>query len=55
MYALHEKKASVPSRAGGPAAAPAAEDPKCALVHTLQNDLSRMSVLLKRLDELLSA
>ena len=40
---------------GGPAAAPAAEDPKRALVHALQNDLSRMSVLLERLDELLSA
>ena len=32
-----------------------AEDPKRALVHALQNDLSRMSVLLERLDELLSA
>ena len=31
------------------------EDPKRALVHALQNDLSRMSVLLERLDELLSA
>ena len=31
------------------------EDPKRALVHALQNDLSRMSVLLGRLDELLSA
>ena len=40
---------------GGPAAASAAEDPKRALVHALQNDLSRMSVLLERLDELLSA
>ena len=30
-------------------------DPKRALVHALQNDLSRMSVLLERLDELLSA
>ena len=40
---------------GGPSAASAAEDPKRALVHALQNDLSRMSVLLERLDELLSA
>ena len=40
---------------GGPAAASAAEDPKRALVHALQNDLSRMSALLERLDELLSA
>ena len=39
----------------GPSAASAAEDPKRALVHALQNDLSRMSVLLERLDELLSA
>ena len=39
---------------GRPAAASAAEDPKRALVHALQNDLSRMSVLLERLDELLS-
>ena len=31
------------------------EDPRRALVHALQNDLSRMSVLLERLDELLSA
>ena len=31
------------------------EDPKRVLVHALQNDLSRMSVLLERLDELLSA
>ena len=31
------------------------EDPKRALVHALQNDLSRMSLLLERLDELLSA
>ena len=31
------------------------EDPKRALVHALQNDLSRMSVLLERLDELLIA
>ena len=31
------------------------EDPKRALVHALQNDLSRMSVLLERLVELLSA
>ena len=40
---------------GVPAAASAAEDPKRALVHALQNDLSRMPVLLERLDELLSA
>ena len=40
---------------GAPSAASAAEDPKRALVHALQNDLSRMSVLLERLDELLSA
>ena len=40
---------------GGPSAASAAEDPKRALVRALQNDLSRMSVLLARLDELLSA
>ena len=41
---------------GGPSAGSAAEDPKRrALVHALQNDLSRMSVLLERLDELLSA
>ena len=40
---------------GGPSAASAAEDPKRALLHALQNDLSRMSVLLERLDELLSA
>ena len=40
---------------GEPSAASAAEDPKRALVHALQNDLSRMSVLLERLDELLSA
>ena len=40
---------------GGPSAAYAAEDPTRALVHALQNDLSRMSVLLERLDELLSA
>ena len=40
---------------GGPSAASAAEDPKRALVHALQNDLSRMSVLLERLDKLLSA
>ena len=40
---------------GGASAASAAEDPKRALVHALQNDLSRMSVLLERLDELLSA
>ena len=33
----------------------AAADPKRALVHELQNDLSRMSLLLERLDELLSA
>ena len=39
---------------GGPSAASAAEDPKRALVHALQNDLSRMWVLLERLDELLS-
>ena len=39
---------------GGPSAASAAEDPKRALVHALQNDLSRISVLLERLDELLS-
>ena len=38
-----------------PIAAAASEDPKRALVHALQNDLSRMSVLLERLDELLSA
>ena len=36
-------------------AAAAGEDPKRALVHALQADLSRMSVLLERLDELLSA
>ena len=36
-------------------ASAAAEDPKRALVHALQADLSRMSVLLERLDELLSA
>ena len=40
---------------GGPAAASAAEDPKRALVHALQNDLSRMLVQLERLDEMLSA
>ena len=40
---------------GGPAATSAAEDPKRVLVHALQNDLSRMSGLLERLDELLSA
>ena len=40
---------------GEPAAASAAEDPKRALVHALQNDLARMSVLLEQLDELLSA
>ena len=40
---------------GAPSAASAAEDPKRALVHALQNDLSRMSVRLERLDELLSA
>ena len=40
---------------GGPSASSAAEDPKRALVHALQNDLSRISVLLERLDELLSA
>ena len=40
---------------GGPAAASAAEDPKRVLVRALQNDMSRMSVLLERLDELLSA
>jgi len=39
---------------GGPAAA-SAEDPKRALVHSLQNDLARMSVRLKRLEELLSS
>ena len=39
---------------GGPAAA-SAEDPKRALVHSLQNDLVRMSVRLKRLEELLSS
>ena len=39
---------------GGPSAASAAEDPKRALVHALQNDLSRMSALLERLDELLT-
>ena len=31
------------------------EGHKRALAHALQNDLSRMSVLLERLDELLSA
>ena len=36
-------------------AAAAGQDPKRALVHALQADLSRMSVLLERLDELLSA
>ena len=41
--------------AQSPASASCTADPKCALVHTLQNDLSRMLVLLKRLDELLSA
>ena len=40
---------------GEPSAASAAGDPKRTLVHALQNDLSRMSVLLERLDELLSA
>ena len=40
---------------GRPSVASSAEDPKRALVHALQNDLSRMSVLLERLDELLSA
>ena len=39
---------------GGPAAA-SAEDPKRALVHSLQNDLARISVRLKRLEELLSS
>ena len=50
--------AGPPAGAGagaGSGAASAAEDPKRALVHALQNDLSRMSVLLERLDELLSA
>ena len=37
------------------AAAAASEDPKRALVHALQNDLSRMLVQLERLDEMLSA
>ena len=37
---------------GGPAAA-SAEDPKRALVHSLQNDLAGMLVRLKRLEELL--
>ena len=36
-------------------APPAAEDPKRALKHELQNDLSRMSLLLERFDDLLSA
>ena len=36
-------------------AAETVEDPKRALVHAMQNDLSRMSLLLERLDELLSA
>ena len=36
-------------------APPAAEDPKRALVRELQKDMSRMSLLLERLDELLSA
>ena len=36
-------------------APPAAEDSKRALVRELQKDLSRMSLLLERLDELLSA
>ena len=40
---------------GRPTAAFTAEDPKRALVHALQNDLLRMSVLLEQLDELLSA
>ena len=40
---------------GAPSAASAAEDPKRALVHALQNDLSRMLVQLERLDEMLSA
>ena len=38
-----------------PVAAAASEDPKRALVHALQNDLSRMLVQLERLDEMLSA
>ena len=38
-----------------PIAAAASEDPKRALVHALQNDLSRMLVQLERLDEMLSA
>ena len=37
------------------AASRTAEDPKRALVHALQNDLSRMLVQLERLDEMLSA
>ena len=37
------------------AAAADPEDPKRALVHALQNDLSRMLVQLERLDEMLSA
>ena len=36
-------------------AAETVEDPKRALVHAMQNDLPRMSLLLERLDELLSA
>ena len=40
---------------GRPTAAFTAEDPKRALVHALQNDLLRMSLLLEQLDELLSA
>ena len=40
---------------GAAAATSAAEDPKRVLVRALKSDLSRMSVLLERLDELLSA
>ena len=50
-----ERKCSGHGGGDDNAAAAAAEDPKRALVHALQADLSRMSVLLERLDELLSA
>ena len=43
-----------PSSSHDLAAASAAKDPKRALVHALQNDLSPMLVLLERLDELLA-
>ena len=53
---MHRRPTAPATRATAhPTAAETVEDPKRALVHAMQNDLSRMSLLLERLDELLSA